>query len=149
MLENKATIQTLKWQLQEAKENGHRAGTVGEPVVDHRQLWEDLQTQTAIVEKAKKVAAATETEITCLKDELRRSSDREASIRTNSRKSTTRRIEQGTEQTKILLDNHKDRFVKKIADAMAKGWEAWSAQVAELHIFRADRENWRKEGKGL
>ena len=32
---------------------------------------------------------------------------------------------------------------------MARGWQAWSTQVVELHIFHADQENRWKEGKGF
>ena len=40
--------------------------------------------------------------------------------------------------------------MKKMTDSMTKGWEAWVAQVAELHIFHANQENRRKEeGKGF
>ena len=34
------------------------------------------------------------------------------------------KVEMGTKWIKGLLDNHKDWFMKKIVDAMAKGWEA-------------------------
>ena len=32
---------------------------------------------------------------------------------------------------------------------MDKGWEAWAVQAAELHTYRADWENRKKEGKGF
>ena len=32
---------------------------------------------------------------------------------------------------------------------MDKGWEAWAAQAAELHTYRADWENRKKEGRGF
>ena len=33
--------------------------------------------------------------------------------------------------------------------ALDKGWTAWAEQAAELHIYRADGENRRKEGRGF
>ena len=88
LLENKTTIRTLERQLQEAKENSQGADTVGEPIVYQNQLQEDLQ-QTDISEKAKKAKATTETEITRLRDELRQSPDKEASIGANAKNNTT------------------------------------------------------------
>ena len=32
---------------------------------------------------------------------------------------------------------------------MDKGWETWAAQAAELHTYRADWENRKKEGRGF
>ena len=32
---------------------------------------------------------------------------------------------------------------------MDKGWTAWAAQAAELHTYRADFENRKKEGRGF
>ena len=32
---------------------------------------------------------------------------------------------------------------------MDKGWSGWAMQAVELHTFRADMENRRKEGKGF
>ena len=32
---------------------------------------------------------------------------------------------------------------------MDKGWEAWATQTAELHTYRADWENHKKEGRGF
>ena len=32
---------------------------------------------------------------------------------------------------------------------MDKGWTTWATQAAELHTYRADLENRRKEGRGF
>mgnify|MGYP000011047490 FL=1 len=37
----------------------------------------------------------------------------------------------------------------KVEEALARGWNEWSAEGAELQVFRADAENRRKEGRGF
>ena len=37
----------------------------------------------------------------------------------------------------------------QLKTTLDKGWMAWAAQAAELHIYRADGENRRKEGRGF
>ena len=48
------------------------------------------------------------------------------------------KVEMGTERIKVLLDNHKEPFMKNVVEAMEKGWEAWSTQAAELQIFHVE-----------
>ena len=54
-----------------------------------------------------------------------------------------------TKRIKVLLETHKTLVLKKIVDTMDKAWGAWSDQASELHIFWANQENRRKEGKGF
>ena len=37
----------------------------------------------------------------------------------------------------------------KIEEMLARAWQEWSAQDAELHVLCADAENRRKEGRGF
>ena len=48
-----------------------------------------------------------------------------------------------------VLQTNRERFTAQIKAAMDKGWEAWAAQAAELHTYRADWENRKKEGRGF
>ena len=56
------------------------------------------------------------------------------------------KVEMDTNQIKVLIGTNRDRFMKKVVDAMERKWEAWSAQAAKLHIFHANQENRWKEG---
>ena len=51
--------------------------------------------------------------------------------------------------TRSVLQTNRERFTAQIKAAMDKGWEAWAAQAAELHTYRADWENRKKEGRGF
>ena len=55
----------------------------------------------------------------------------------------------GTERIRTLLHSHKDRFVRQLKEAMNRGWADWAKQATELHTFRVDKENRRKEGKSF
>ena len=55
----------------------------------------------------------------------------------------------GTERIRTLLHSHKDRFVRQLKEAMNRGWADWAKQATELHTFRVDKENRRKEGKSI
>ena len=50
----------------------------------------------------------------------------------------------GTERIRILLHTHRGNFEKLLTEALAEGW---AQKATELHTFRADHENWTKEGK--
>ena len=53
------------------------------------------------------------------------------------------------ENVRIVLQTHRDKFLAQLKTAMDKGWMAWAAQAAELHTYRADWEDRRKEGRGF
>ena len=36
-----------------------------------------------------------------------------------------------------------------VKESIEKGWKAWSAQVVELQLLRADRENRKAQGHGF
>ena len=44
---------------------------------------------------------------------------------------------------------HKIQLNQKVEEALARGWQEWSTPAAELQVFRADAENWKKEGRGF
>ena len=51
--------------------------------------------------------------------------------------------------TRSVLQTNRERFTAQIKAMMDKGWEAWAAQAAELHTYRADWENRKKEARGF
>ena len=51
-----------------------------------------------------------------------------------------------TDNVHILLQTNRERFTAQLQAALDKGWMAWATQAAELHTYRADWENRRKEG---
>ena len=54
-----------------------------------------------------------------------------------------------TDNVRILLQTNRERFTTQLKSALDKGWMAWVAQAAELHTYRADWENRRKDGRGF
>ena len=50
---------------------------------------------------------------------------------------------------RVLLQTKQERFMTYLQAALDKGWAGWAKQAAELHTYRADWENRRKEGKGF
>mgnify|MGYP000494644238 FL=1 len=54
-----------------------------------------------------------------------------------------------TDNVRILLQTNRERFTTQLKTALDKGWMAWAAQAAELHTYRADWENRRKDGRGF
>ena len=57
------------------------------------------------------------------------------------------KIDMGTERIRTLLHTHRGKFDKFLTKVLAKGWAGWAQKATELHTFRADHENWTKEGK--
>ena len=53
------------------------------------------------------------------------------------------------EHVRIVLQTHREKFSALLKAAMDKGWTAWAAQAAELHTYRANFENRKKEGRGF
>ena len=53
------------------------------------------------------------------------------------------------ENIRIILQTNKEKFSAQLKTAMDKGWEAWAAQTAELHSYRTNWANQKKEGRGL
>ena len=53
------------------------------------------------------------------------------------------RAQIGMDETRIktLIAKHRQRFNIKIEEALARAWQEWSAQAAELQVLRADVEN--------
>ena len=54
-----------------------------------------------------------------------------------------------TDNVRVLLQTNHERFTTQLKTTLDKGWMAWAEQAAELHIYRADGENRRKEGRGF
>ena len=50
------------------------------------------------------------------------------------------------ENIHIVLQTNREKFSAQLKTAMDKGSEAWAAQTAELHTYRADWENCKKAG---
>ena len=50
---------------------------------------------------------------------------------------------------KAIVEKHWLTLNHKAEKAFARGWKEWSAQAAELQVFRAYAENRRKEGCGF
>ena len=50
---------------------------------------------------------------------------------------------------RIVLQANREKFSAQLKAAMDKGWEAWAAQAAELHTYRVDGENRKKEDRGF
>ena len=61
------------------------------------------------------------------------------------------RAQIGMDETRIktLIAKHRQRFNIKIEEALARAWQDWLAQAAELQVLCADSENRRKEGRGF
>ena len=58
------------------------------------------------------------------------------------------KYEMGETRIKAIVANHQLKLNRKVKEALARGWQEWSAQAAELQVFRANTENW-KEGRGF
>ena len=54
-----------------------------------------------------------------------------------------------TDRIRTLLQENPERFTTQLKAALDNGWAAWARQATELHTYRVDWENWRKEGKGF
>ena len=50
---------------------------------------------------------------------------------------------------RVLIEKHRQHLTKKVEETFSRAGEEWAVQAAELHILRADAENWRKEGHGF
>ena len=46
-----------------------------------------------------------------------------------------------------LLHANWEKFTAQLTTTLDKGWMVWVTQAAELHTYRADWENQRKEGR--
>ena len=57
--------------------------------------------------------------------------------------------EMKTKCIKMLLETKRDRFSEQLQAALNRGWAEWAKQAAELHTYRADRENQQKDDKGF
>ena len=53
------------------------------------------------------------------------------------------------DRIRTLLQANREWFTTQVKLAFYKGWAAWVTQAVELHTYRADWENGRKEGKGF
>ena len=49
----------------------------------------------------------------------------------------------------VVLQTNWERFSAQLKTALDKGWMAWATQAMELHTYRANWENRRKEGNGF
>ena len=54
-----------------------------------------------------------------------------------------------TDNVHVPLQTNRERFTMQLKTTLDNGWAAWAPQVAELHTYRADGENRRKEGRGF
>ena len=54
-----------------------------------------------------------------------------------------------TDNVHILLQTNREWFTTQLKTTLDKRWVAWTMQAAELHTYRADWENRRKEGRGF
>ena len=59
------------------------------------------------------------------------------------------KYEMGKTQIKAIVAKHQFKLSRKVEEALARGWNEWAAQVAELQVFRVDAENRQKEGRGF
>ena len=55
----------------------------------------------------------------------------------------------GETRIKAIVAKHRLTLNCKVEEALARGWNEWSAEGAELQVFRVDTENRRKEGRGF
>ena len=53
------------------------------------------------------------------------------------------------EKVQAIIRRHRLNTLKMVNESLEKGWKTWSAQVAELQLLRADRENRKLQGKGF
>ena len=53
------------------------------------------------------------------------------------------------ENVRIVLQTNREKFSAQLKTVKDKGWMVWAAQAAELHIYRVDWENQKKEGRGF
>ena len=67
----------------------------------------------------------------------------------NALHATQNHLEAARNNVRCIMGTHREKFTGQIKAAMDKGWEAWAVQAAELHTYRADWENRKKEGKGF
>ena len=55
----------------------------------------------------------------------------------------------GETKVKALVAKHLLKLNQKVEEALARGWNEWVPQAAELHVFRAYAKNQKKEGRGF
>ena len=67
----------------------------------------------------------------------------------NALQNVQNHLEAVRHNVRSVLQMNREKFTAQIKAAMDKGWEAWAAQAAELHTYRADWENRKKEGRGF
>ena len=67
----------------------------------------------------------------------------------NTLHTTQNHLEAVRNNVRSVLQTNREKFTAQIKAAMDKGWEAWAVQAAELHTYRADWENRKKEGRGF
>ena len=48
-----------------------------------------------------------------------------------------------------IIEAHKLKMLQLVPDSLDKGWKTLSAQVAELQLLRADRDNSKVQGQGF
>ena len=60
------------------------------------------------------------------------------------------KYQMGETKIKAIVANHQLKLNRKVKEALAHGWQDWSAQAAELQVFfRAGTKNRKKEGRGF
>ena len=67
----------------------------------------------------------------------------------NTLHTTQNHLEAARNNVRCIMGTNREKFTAQIKAAMDKGWEAWAVQAAELHTYRADWENRKKEGRGF
>ena len=67
----------------------------------------------------------------------------------NTLHTTQNHLEAVRNNVRSVLQANREKFTAQIKAAMDKGWEAWAVQAAELHTYRADWENRKKEARGF
>ena len=53
------------------------------------------------------------------------------------------------DRVQAIMRSYRLNTLKLVNESLEKGWQTWSAQVAELQLLRADRENRKVQGKGF
>ena len=53
------------------------------------------------------------------------------------------------ENVRIILQTNREKFSAQLKTALDKGWMTWATRAVELHTYRTDWENRRKEGRGF
>ena len=67
----------------------------------------------------------------------------------NALQNAQNHLEAVRHNTRSVLQTNREKFSAQIKPTLDNGWEAWAAQAAELHTYRADWENRKKEGRGF